>query len=383
MADASLRHPTVTIVQAIEYLKMGMIAKKKPAILLWGPPGVGKSASVHQAMELANQKLEENHRLRGILDLRLNSHNPVELLGLPIHDKEEDVARWIPPKFFRPLTEEPWILLLEELTTAPAASMNAALEMVHDRKVGEWRFHPETIVIAAANPITSMAAVSRLTAPLANRFSLHLEVRPDLDSFIDYANRNGVHELVVGFLRFRSNLLLVMPEAQGDVKGWASPRSWEHLSDVLQMLYLEVGDAVPVEVSAAAVGPAVGTEFSAYSRMQGVGDLLADITERGERAERFGDRPMDVAYAIEVALARRIVTAYQGTNQEAIDRAEGMIGWSVRNFNPTLQALLFSDIVSTSRNTPAFLAIPTKSQGWRSWEADHRETLKALVAGGR
>ena len=95
------------------------------AIYLWGSPGGGKSAVVRQAAETLKLKL---------VDVRATLLDPVDLRGLPKITK--DRADWCPPSFL-PRSGD-GVLFLDELAQAPPLVQAACLQLVLDRRVGEY-----------------------------------------------------------------------------------------------------------------------------------------------------------------------------------------------------------------------------------------------------
>ena len=97
-------------------------------MMLFGPPGIGKSEQVHQSQEDGDI----------MIDLRLNILDSIDLRGLPTIQKDEKGratrVEWVRPEFI------PWegkgIIFLDEINTAPPSTQNAALQLVLDRKVG-------------------------------------------------------------------------------------------------------------------------------------------------------------------------------------------------------------------------------------------------------
>jgi len=60
-------------------------------IMLWGPPGIGKSSLIHQISAEMN---------REVLDLRLAQLEPTDLRGVPMPNNEINRAQWYLPAFW-------------------------------------------------------------------------------------------------------------------------------------------------------------------------------------------------------------------------------------------------------------------------------------------
>ncbi|MEV7283520.1 AAA family ATPase [Streptomyces sp. NPDC093252] len=209
-------------------------------VLLWGEPGIGKTAALHQ--------------LAASLELPLTSviasvHEPSDFSGLPVVGDDPAVqgVPMAPPDWaVRLVREGRGLLFLDELSTAPPAVQAALLRLVLERRVGALRLPPGIRIVAAANPRASAADGWELSPPLANRF-VHLPwvhdhevvVRglggvwpratlPRLDperlsDAVGFARR-----AVCGLLAARPALVHRLPGTETRRGGaWPSPRSWD------------------------------------------------------------------------------------------------------------------------------------------------------------
>lgn len=220
------------------YLNALLSARLTLPVMIWGPPGVGKSSVVAQVA--AAQGL-------ACTDLRLSQLAPTDLRGLPV--AEGGVSRWYPPEFLP--REGAGILFLDEVNMAPPTVQGMAQQLILDRKVGSYALPAGWVVWAAGNRREDRASVFEMPAPLANRF-LHLEVRADVEAWRSYAFARGLDERVVAFLTFRPELL----HAPSERPAWPSPRSWEMASQ-LRAAGLSIAPAVGEEAAA---------EFEAFSQ---------------------------------------------------------------------------------------------------------------------
>ncbi|MEU8967797.1 MoxR family ATPase [Streptomyces monashensis] len=209
-------------------------------VLLWGEPGIGKTALLT--------------RLAEALDLPLTTviasvHEPSDFSGLPVVGDDPAVqgVPMAPPDWaVRLVRAGRGLLFLDELSTAPPAVQAALLRLVLERRIGALRLPAGVRIVAAANPRSSAADGWELSPPLANRF-VHLQwthdhevvVRglggtwpraalPRLDparlaEAVAFARR-----AVCAFLGARPGLVHKLPNGEGRRGGaWPSPRSWE------------------------------------------------------------------------------------------------------------------------------------------------------------
>jgi MoxR-like ATPase len=264
-------------------LELGSLIKHrlKRSVMIWGPPGVGKSSIVAQ--------LAEGHQLE-VIDLRLSQLAPTDLRGLPVADGQ--VSRWLPPEFLP--SRGAGVLFLDELNMAPPAVQGIAQQLILNRRVGSYEVPADWFVWAAGNRKEDRAAVFEMPAPLANRF-LHYDVEPHLESFRKWALRRGVHEQVLAFLSFRPALL---HKPDGKTGAWPSCRSWEMASE-LHECGLSVGPAV---------GEGAAEEFKAYCKLyKSLPDIDAILRGSGGSIE-FPKEP-SYRFAITIGLALRAETA--------------------------------------------------------------------------
>ncbi|MFJ6795282.1 AAA family ATPase [Streptomyces sp. NPDC091268] len=209
-------------------------------VLLWGEPGIGKTAALTQ--------------LAASLDLPLTTviasvHEPSDFSGLPVIGDDPAVqgVPMAPPDWaVRLVRAGRGLLFLDELSTAPPAVQAALLRLVLERRIGSLHLPPAVRIVAAANPRSSAADGWELSPPLANRF-VHLQwvhdhevvVRglggiwpratlPRLDPAKLTEAVAHARRAVCGLLAARPKLVHQLPTSESRRGGpWASPRSWE------------------------------------------------------------------------------------------------------------------------------------------------------------
>ena len=133
------------IKQVIEAsLKRGSGSAEFGSVMIWGPPGVGKS---EVCAEVAKER-----QVR-LIDFRLTLMDPTELKGYGWPDVKEGITRWLPPEQL-PRGEERAILFFDDLTTAPPLVQAAAYQLtLKPHRLGEYQWPEESIIIAAGNRV--------------------------------------------------------------------------------------------------------------------------------------------------------------------------------------------------------------------------------------
>lgn len=209
-------------------------------VLLWGEPGIGKTAALTQLAASLNLPLTT---------VIASVHEPSDFSGLPVigDDPATQGVPMAPPDWaVRLVHAGRGLLFLDELSTAPPAVQAALLRLVLERRIGSLRLPTGVRIVAAANPRTSATDSWELSPPLANRF-VHLQWTHDhevvvrglggtwprarlprldperLPEAVTFARR-----AVCGLLSARPGLVHRLPTSEAGRGGpWPSPRSWE------------------------------------------------------------------------------------------------------------------------------------------------------------
>ncbi|MFF3851049.1 AAA family ATPase [Streptomyces sp. NPDC002328] len=284
-------------------------------VLLWGEPGIGKTAALTQ--------------LAASLDLPLTTviasvHEPSDFSGLPVvgDDPAEQGVPMAPPDWaVRLVRAGRGLLFLDELSTAPPAVQAALLRLVLERRIGSLRLPPGVRIVAAANPRSSAADGWELSPPLANRF-VHVRWAHDPDvvvrglggtwpratlprldpgklpDAVDFARR-----AVCGLLTARPTLVHRLPDSETRRGGaWPSPRSWEMVMTLVAFATAAGSSREVLSLLArGAVGDGPGLELLASLDRMDLPDpetLLADpanaeLPERGDLRQAALDGVVD------------------------------------------------------------------------------------------
>jgi hypothetical protein len=202
------------------------------------------------------------------------------------------------------------ILFLDEITSAVPSVSAAAYQLILDRCLGEYEVPQGWAIFAAGNRQGDRGVSYTMPAPLANRFA-HFEVDINLDDWVAWAYKHSIDERIIGFLRFRPELLFDFDPAHNPV-AFPSPRSWEFAHRAL----LKFNDLPELLLGTlqACVGPSAGIELKAFvDSLDQMPDLEAIL--RGEDIKAPKD--IDLQYAVAAALVGRAIRA-QDTDQLGI-----------------------------------------------------------------
>ncbi|MDR6321802.1 AAA family ATPase [Actinoplanes couchii] len=273
-------------------------------VLLWGEPGIGKTATLNQLADGLGLPLTT---------VIASVHEPSDFSGLPVIGDDPAVqgVPMAPPDWaVRLVRAGHGLLFLDELSTAPPAVQAALLRVVLERRVGALTLPPGVRIVAAANPRSSAADGWELSAPLANRF-VHIQwtfqhevvvrglggtwpraLLPRLDDERLPEAVALARRAVCGFLDARPTLVHRLPDSESRRGGpWPSPRSWDM---ALRLIAFATAAGVSREVLSmlvrGTVGDGPGLELLAFLDRLDLPDpesLLADpssavLPERGD-----------------------------------------------------------------------------------------------------
>lgn len=287
--------------------------KDRRGLFIWGPPGVGKSSLVKQVAKEYNLK---------VIDIRLSQIEPTDLRGIPVPQKENGrtVVDWAVPKQF------PWpkegsleaefeemalidgklqkhkydgaVILLDELPNAPQTVQAASYQLVLDGKLGEYVVPSNVVVMAAGNRETDKGGTFKLNSPLANRFT-HVEMVANHDDWEAYAVTAGVHPHVVSFVGSAKENLYTFDPKSGE-KAFATPRSWEAVSDILNNCH-NLSDSIRIALIAGCVGSGPAIRFDQHCRSTVNLPKASDVLDG--KVKKFKFESISQQYALAISLA--------------------------------------------------------------------------------
>ena len=156
------------------------------------------------------------------------------------------------------------ILALEEFNSAPPSVQAAAYQLVLDRRLGEYEVPTLVYIMGMGNRDTDKGVTYKMPTPIMNRF-VHLEMRVDFDDWQRWALLNTVSSEVVGYLTaFKNHLFEFEPGTAA--RGFATPRSWEFVSDIL-LQNEDLPDMVMLALISGAVGDGISVQFTEFRKI--------------------------------------------------------------------------------------------------------------------
>ena len=361
MADSNIVKVGVNgVINMMVPLYMSRTPRELPSIMLWGPPGIGKSQGVKAMAKELDRKTGKEVRVR---DVRLLLFNPVDLRGIPTSDVDKKLAIWLRPQIFDmdPSKDIINILFLDEISAAPQSVQAAAYQITLDRVVGEHKLPDNCIVIAAGNRITDKSVAYKMPKALGNRLT-HLEIAPDVEDWKQWAIPHGIDQQIIGYINFKKDPALFAFNPSDDDVAFPSPRSWEMVDTYLKAIN-NLDNAFPL--IAGSIGLAAATEFKTYTKvfkdLPSIEDIFAGKIKACD--EKISRKP-DVMYALSSAL---VVHGIKNPDSKGLQ--------NFMNFTMTMPsefaALTVKDIVMVEsiRNT----IVNTKE--WVEWSKKYKDLI--------
>ncbi len=299
---------------------LGLVLSTPGALppLIWGDPGIGKSARMQQLAEALGLPLEVV-----IAAIRM----PEDFGGLPV--PENGSVKRIPDAWFYRLKEAGrGIVFFDEISCSSPATQAALLRVILEGEVGDESLPGAVKIVAAANPPDTAAGGWELAVPLANRF-WHTEWAEDSEAFIawlggarvkanvvptidrDAWNREYAisRSILAAFIRVQpASLLEDVRKIEGRFPmAYATPRTWECTARLHATARVIGEPELLLPLATGAVGEPQALVYASYVREMDLPDpeaLLADPQSWTPDASRL-DRVFATLLAVaHVAVAR-------------------------------------------------------------------------------
>lgn len=275
--------------------------------MIWGPPGVGKSAAIFVLSKLGSYTVPENPEMAGIdpeldavygksftgrplKDIRLAMCTPTSLMGVPVFDAEYHTAYWVMTdllpmdprelhrievefrhlkcssreldnkdmdriaflrdRIIRGLHEQHSILFMDEIVQAPGSIQAAALQITLDRKSGTYTLPDGVDIAAAGNRKSDRAGVNSMLTPLSSRFNhFHFDI-PSSEEFTEFMTESSWSPELISYHKFRPEAVFdfspdtLIGNAETAESTFPCPRTWEFVNDMLMSIGPDDGKEV-------------------------------------------------------------------------------------------------------------------------------------------
>lgn len=251
--------PIATIEQFTEIIKQQFQEQNYRPIFGLGKGGIGKTESTADlAKELGI----------GYIDIRLLLYSEVDLKGIPYPDSSNTHTIWLQNSIL-PIASrdgDKGILVLDEITSPSKSVRTAAYQLLNERKLGEYILPDNWLIVCLGNGEEDGGDFQGMEGNFANRCSV-FNVVPNLDAWKSWAYRSGVNYLVTAYVSWRpSDLHTYNPDNEEML--FASPRSWNAVSDILNKHSFDKDDTLTQMRILANLGTRVGNQFISFCKLK-------------------------------------------------------------------------------------------------------------------
>lgn len=266
--------------------------KAKYPVLIKGAPGIGKTDIIKSVCKKLNQELIIEHPVVS---------DPTDYKGLPFADHKNATAHFLPFGNLKELlvAKKNTVFFLDDLGQAPPAVQAACMQLLLARRINGHCVSDKVTFIAATNRQSDRAGVTGMLEPVKSRFNAIIQLEPDLEEWIEWANENDIPAELIGFLRFRPELLHKF-EATSDLTNTPSPRT-NH--NVAKLMNLQLSEELEYEAYSGAAGEGYAAELVGFLKMYRELPSISDILKNPEKV-KIGNNPA-ILYAVTSALARK------------------------------------------------------------------------------
>ena len=204
---------------------------KYGVLFITSKPGVAKSAIGRSIAD----KMGYDY-----VDMRLTMNDESDFKFPYLEDREYNgkkikVSGYAVPAWAYEANTAPTIIHFEELNRAPLFVRNAALQILLEREIGEFKFNDNVLMMASGNLGDEDGTdVEELDSALNNRL-VHIDHTLGVDQWLnDYAQEN-CHRMITSFIKSNPEKMYVSPDE--NTKSYASPRSWTMMSEYIVKNY--------------------------------------------------------------------------------------------------------------------------------------------------
>lgn len=274
------------------------ITKSLPTIL-WGGPGIGKTAVGHELARVLGFRL---------IDWYAPIYQPVDLTGGMV--VTDGYTTFAPPRYLLEINE-PTLFLLDDIGFADERMQQALLKLIHERKVGHHTVPDHVYFLATSNRLGDRASVRRLISPMTSRFH-HIDFEVNADDWLAWAGRNGIISEIRSFIAFKRSALYTF-SADKDQRSFACPRTWAALSAV----YHSTPEEQKLKYFSGLIDEGTTIEFLAHTELYHRLPPAREIAEMGDRYQ-LPDNPAE-RYVIVTSLGDYAKTAAKEKNMQHLE----------------------------------------------------------------
>ena len=210
-----------------------------------------------------------------------------------------------------------------------------------------------------------------MPTPLANRF-IHLEMKVDFKSWLEWAVLNQIHKDVVGYLSFAKQDLYDF-DSKSSSRAFATPRSWTFVSQLLEDDDVETD--VLTNLIAGTVGEGLAVKFMAHRKIAGKMPQPLEILQG--KVKDLKVKEVSAMYSLVISMCYELKDAVQNKvpEKDFNNMADNFLAYMMKNFETEL-VIMGARIALTTYSLPM---LPTKLKNFDEFHAKYGKYV--LVSG--
>lgn len=273
-----------------EVVKQTALGGCKVNLCLKGHQGIGKTQILQQVAK------ELGWDYKAIYCAQTSTE---DLIGMPKIVEKKDgsfVTEFAKPTLFP--EKEGTIFVLEEINRAPLEVQQSVLQLLTDKKLGNFVLPKNTLICACINPTDSVYMTQELDSVFINRM-VTIDVETNTEEFCNYAREKGdVNEDIINFIGSLNSSQVVIhftqkPTEQTIGKAMPSPRTWMIANEILKM---DLSDGVLAQMLSGAIGKDTATLFlttrKELNKLITIDAIIKDFEKEKSKLEKQSDGTM-------------------------------------------------------------------------------------------
>lgn len=318
-----------------------------------GKPGIGKTEILRGTIK-RHLKKERNIEI-GVVEVRLGSMQDSDITGLPTFytdpESGKTFTQFADLKMLPHLEGEGGdapefgILVLDEITTCSEQVRTVALQLLDSsRSIGEYHLPDGWMIVALGNGPDDGADYAGLPETVLSRMAGYY-VHPDIEAWYEWASQNGIHDVVLGFLKQNKQYLF---DASAESEGGygvqiTNPRTWEATSDALWIAERFCpNNIIPEElilpICSSGVGNFMGSKLATFYSYRAYVIPMEEILSGQAMKRKSKDIRIESLYLAQQAIIREYL-AIGDEYKKTMQSSTGKKGMSTQIFSLNSVAL--------------------------------------------
>jgi len=278
--------------------------KTRVPVTLIGPPGIGKSDTVHTLPGILSAALGCDF---GHVTVEAPTLDGPDVIGIlvPVRDKDtgEAVARYTVPDIARQVAatgKDHGVLFIDEIGQADKSIQKALAPLFIEGKLGEYRIPKGWMVVSATNRAQDRTGVVKELSYFTNRQN-QIQIEASIDDWSVWARNEGMHHMLLAFANFKPGVVMIQ-EVPARPGPYCSPRSYTSAAKFLRNIVDNDEDEIPngsvvQAIVSGYIGEAASAELFSFLKVHQLLPLWGDIINNPETAKVPPIQRLDAAFA--------------------------------------------------------------------------------------